>query len=77
MADLPNGLRGVRFYSGRPIPRGTTIRTTVMGPAVFVEGCVPGGPVVRTCAAIVENEIVLDDNLFFEHEITKRAVING
>jgi len=76
MADLPNGLRNIRFYSGRPMPRGTVIRASVMGPAVFVEGSVPGGPVVRTCAAVVDDEIVLDDALFFEHE-TRRKIVSG
>jgi len=66
-----NGFKDVRFYSGRPIPKGTTIKTTIFGPIVVVEGSVPGGSHVVTPCAVVDNVIVLDDNLFFEHETTK------
>lgn len=68
MSNLPNGLKGIRFHSGRPIPRGTVIKATAMGPLIFVEGSVPGGPQVATPCAVLDSEIVLDDGLFFEHE---------
>jgi len=65
MADLPNGFRGIRFHSGRQVPRGTTIKVTMIGPIPFVEGAVLGGPQVAAPCAVVDQEIVLDDALFF------------
>jgi hypothetical protein len=66
---LPPGIRGFRFYSGRPIPIGTTFKTTVFGPLTVVEGSVPHGPHVVTPCSVVDGEIVLDDGLWFEHEM--------
>jgi hypothetical protein len=39
-----------------------------MGPLVVVEGRVPGGSLVVTPCPVIDNEIILDDALFFEHE---------
>lgn len=69
--SVPSQFKGIRFYSGRAIPRGTTLKTTVMGLLVIVEGSVPGGPKVCTPCAVVEDVIVLDDYLFFSNELVK------
>lgn len=66
---LPPGIRGFRFYSDRPIPRGLSLKTTMMGPLVIVDGSVPGGPRVIAPCAVIEGEIILDDALFYEHEM--------
>lgn len=75
MADLPGGLRGFRFYTGRAIPKGTTLKTTMIGPLVVVEGSVPGGPHVVSACAVSEYMIILDDALFFEHEL--KPIVGG
>lgn len=69
MNTLPPGVRGFRFYSGRPMPRGTTLKTTMMGPLVVVEGSVPNGPHVCAPCPMIDGEIVLDDAIWFEHEM--------
>lgn len=67
--SLPPGIRGFRFYSGRPMPVGASFKTTMMGPLVIVEGSVAHGPHVIAPCAIVNGEIILDDALWFENEM--------
>lgn len=78
LTSLPPGVRGFRFYSGRPVPRGTTLKTTMIGPLVVVEGSVPHGPRVCAPCPVVEGEIVLDDAVWFEHEMSpvKQQMLN-
>ena len=66
---FPPGIHGIRFYSGRPMPRGATFKCTMVGPLVVVEGSVPHGPQVCAPCPVVEGQIVLDDAIWFEHEM--------
>jgi hypothetical protein len=78
VSDLPGGFKTIRFHSGRVMPRGANFKVSLVGPIVFVEGSVPGGPVVRAPCAVVEQDIVLDDSLFFYHEfLGKQPRIQG
>lgn len=77
MSALPHGIRGIRFYSGRQMPKGAKFIVERLGNSgiYVVDGSVPGGPHVTAPCAVTEGEIVLDDNLFFEHEMGQKKLL--
>lgn len=64
----------IRFYTRRAIPVGTNLHVEIVCGMPIVSGSVPGGPKVVAPSAMINGEIVLDDNLWFEHELNKPTI---